>query len=99
MILLISGVLGIAPTMIFAQEEIKITTIVPSQAAGTVRGVRGAIGSTYKDKTDLEIGSNNFFVEGIVSADDGLVIPRKTQDQENNMTKTTGQLWLNTDII
>ncbi|MDO8536040.1 MAG: hypothetical protein Q7S30_03410 [Candidatus Omnitrophota bacterium] len=86
-------------TIGFAQEQVKITTIVPSQTAGTVKGTRGAIGNTYKDKTDAVIGANNFLVEGVVKADGGLVIQNvASQASEDAMVKVPGQLWLRTDI-
>lgn len=45
-------------------EEMRITTISPSQS--TIRTVRGAFGTTYRNRTDAEIGDNNFIVEGNV---------------------------------
>ncbi|MDO8536263.1 MAG: hypothetical protein Q7S30_04565 [Candidatus Omnitrophota bacterium] len=93
----VAGLLVAASTIVFA-EEIKVVTIVPSQAA--IRGSRGAIGSTYKDMADSSIGADNFLVQGVVRADGGLVIQKvASQTAEDAMTKTTGQIWLRTDIV
>ena len=64
--MLMIGILAIASAVGLA-EEVKITTIVPSQpTVSTVRGDRGAIGTTYKNMTDTQIGDNNFIVQGNV---------------------------------
>lgn len=43
-------------------EDVKLTTIIPDQSS--VRGVRGAIGRTYKTATEANMGDDNFFIEG-----------------------------------
>ena len=96
-VLIVIGILVVTATILPAQEEIKITTIVPSQT--TVRGNRGAIGSTYQDMSDAAIGNNNLVVQGIVRGDGGLILPTvASQAAEDAMVKINGQIWLRTDI-
>ncbi|MDO8536039.1 MAG: hypothetical protein Q7S30_03405 [Candidatus Omnitrophota bacterium] len=97
LLIFLAGSLIVASTACFA-EDIKFSEgIIPS--TGSVKGTGGAIGNTYKDKTDAVIGANNFLVEGVVKADGGLVTQNvATQAAEDAMTKTDGAMWLRSDI-
>ena len=56
-VLVIAGV-----SFSFAQEQITLTTIMPSQ--DTMRARDGAIGSNYRNRTDAEVTDGDLIVEG-----------------------------------
>ncbi|MDO8536262.1 MAG: hypothetical protein Q7S30_04560 [Candidatus Omnitrophota bacterium] len=82
-------------TACFAEEFRLAKGAIPS----SIKGVRGAIGVTYKDIPDGSIGNNNFIVEGVLSANGGLTIQGvANQSAEDALVPTEGLLWLRTDI-
>ena len=78
----------VLPLSVIGEDQVILTTIMPTK--DTLRVKRGAVGLTYIDKTDSEIGDSNLIIEGTVGV--GTPTPDTQLEVEGGAIKATDGL-------